>query len=100
MYNPLVMGVLQCVAQRRNDCHGLLERKLATLQKLPYVGAVNVFHDEEIKRSVIVEALHVLRLSEVINGDDVWMREPSQRSRLAGESLRNPMDPSGGAGVS
>ena len=51
---------------------------LGVVTGLPQIRAVHVFHDK------ITE---VLRLSKIVNADDVWMIESSQQSPLSLESF-------------
>ena len=78
MDDALVVGVLQRLADRRDDGERLFGFEFAVAQQVAEVHAVDEFHDE-IEESA--------GFAEVVDGDDVRVVELGEQFGLAGEAL-------------
>jgi hypothetical protein len=79
MHQPLVVRVLQGVAELLNDRQRLRGRQRAALQEVTQVLAVDVFHGERVEP---------IAVAEIVDRDDVRMIEPGQGLGFAGEARR------------
>ena len=79
VHHPLVVRVLQRLADPRHDRQRFGRGEVAARHRLPQRDALDELHHE------VVEALAV---AEVIDADDVRVIQPRHRPRLAGEALR------------
>src|ERR1035438_7466354 len=75
---PLVVGVLEGIANLRHDGQRLARRHAAGAEQLPQAHAIDVFHQQVIDS---------VRLAELEQRHDVRMQQLGQRLRLAGEAF-------------
>jgi len=79
MHDALVVGVLQPVADVRNQPECLQRRKTAVAQVLAQVGPLDEFHQAKTPGA---------RLARIVERHDVGMVEASQGAGFASEAFR------------
>lgn len=79
MNDPVVVGVLQGVTQRRHDREGFARREAAGVEELAQVHAVHEFHENEVASA--------RRGAEFVERDDARVIELGERTGLAREAL-------------
>ena len=78
MHDPLIVGVLQGVANLRHDRQGLARGQPARADRLPQVDAIDVLHHQPADFA---------GLAKIVDGHDVGVIEPGQSAGLAGKPL-------------